>query len=102
MLGADAYINANVGTGTPQEMMEWIEYMTSEGKSSLAQLRAKNGHPAPFKVAYFAIGNESWGCGGDMRPEYAADLTRRYSAFVKMPAGQQVIAIHGHSGAGGA
>src|SRR5690349_3831247 len=56
MLGADAYVNGNLGTGTAQEMAEWVEYMTSEGKSTLAELRAKNGHPQPFKVAYFAIG----------------------------------------------
>lgn len=84
-LGADAYVNGNLGTGSPQETSEWIEYMTSEGKSSLAQLRAKNGHPAPFKVAYFAVGNESWGCGGNMRPQYYTDLYRQYEAFMKAP-----------------
>jgi alpha-N-arabinofuranosidase len=85
-IGADAYVNGNLGTGTPQETAEWIEYMTSEGKSTLAQLRAKNGHPAPFKVAYFAIGNESWGCGGNMRPEYYTDLYRHWNTFIKAPA----------------
>jgi alpha-L-arabinofuranosidase len=82
-LGADAYVNGNLGTGTPQETAEWIEYMTSEGNSSLAQLRAKNGHPKPFKVDYFAIGNEAWGCGGNMRPEYYADLYNHYTTFIK-------------------
>ena len=85
LLGADAYVNGNLGTGTPQEMAEWVEYMTSEGKSSLAELRAKNGHPQPFKVAYFAIGNEAWGCGGNMKPEYYANLYRHYKAFLKAP-----------------
>jgi len=86
-LGADAYVNANLGTGTPQEASEWLEYMTSEGKSTLAQLRAKNGHPAPFKVSYYAIGNEAWGCGGNMRPAYYADLYRHWTSFIKAPAG---------------
>jgi alpha-N-arabinofuranosidase len=86
LLGADAYVNGNLGTGTPQEMADWIEYMTSEGKSSLAQLRARNGHPAPFKVAYFAVGNEAWGCGGNMRPEYYADLYRHWTTYLKAPA----------------
>jgi alpha-N-arabinofuranosidase len=85
MLGADAYVNGNLGTGTPQEMAEWIEYMTSEGKSTLAQERAKNGHPQPFKVAYFAVGNEAWGCGGNMRPEYYTDLYKHYTTFLKAP-----------------
>jgi alpha-N-arabinofuranosidase len=84
-LGADAYVNGNLGTGSPQEMAEWVEYLTSEGKSTLAQLRAANGHPAPFKVAYFAIGNEAWGCGGNMRPEYYADLYKHWHTFLKVP-----------------
>jgi alpha-N-arabinofuranosidase len=82
-IGADAYVNANLGTGTPQEASEWLEYMTSEGKSTLAQQRAKNGHPAPFKVAYYAIGNEAWGCGGNMRPEYYVDLYKHWTSFTK-------------------
>ena len=69
-LGADAYVNGNLGTGSPQEMSEWLEYMTSDSKSSLAELRRKNGRDKPFKVAYFAVGNEAWGCGGNMKPEY--------------------------------
>jgi len=85
MLGADAYVNGNLGTGTPQEMAEWVEYMTSEGQSTLAQLRARNGHPQPFKVAYFAVGNEAWGCGGNMKPEYYASLYKHYTTFLKAP-----------------
>jgi len=85
MLGADAYVNANLGTGSAQETAEWIEYMTSEGKSSLAQLRAKNGHPKPFKVAYFTIGNEAWGCGGNMTPEYYTSLYNHHATFIKAP-----------------
>lgn len=84
-LGADAYVNGNLGTGSAQEMSEWIEYMTSDSKSSLAELRRKNGHPKPFKVAYFAVGNEAWGCGGNMRPEYYADLYKQYNTFMKAP-----------------
>jgi alpha-L-arabinofuranosidase len=83
MLGADAYVNGNVGTGTPREMAEWLEYMTAEGDSSLAQQRRKNGRDKPWKVKYFAVGNETWGCGGNMRPEYYADLYRHYVTFLK-------------------
>src|SRR5436190_2726758 len=69
MLGAEPYINGNLGSGSPQEMMEWIEYMTSDSDSTLARLRRQNGRDKPWKVPYFAVGNESWGCGGEMRPE---------------------------------
>ena len=83
LLGARTYVNGNVGTGTPREMAEWLEYMTAEGDSTLAQLRRKNGRDKPWKVDYFAVGNETWGCGGNMRPEYYADLYRHYATFLK-------------------
>ena len=83
MLGADAYINGNVGSGSPQEMMEWIEYMTSDADSEWANLRRRNGREKPWKIPYFAVGNETWGCGGNMRPEYYADVYRRYATFIK-------------------
>lgn len=91
-LGAEAYVAGNVGNGTPQEMAEWIEYMTSPA-GSLADERAKNGHKEPWKVPYFGVGNELWGCGGNMRPEYAADLTRRYATFIKAPKDTKILKI---------
>ncbi|MDN4633917.1 alpha-L-arabinofuranosidase C-terminal domain-containing protein [Sphingomonas sp. PsM26] len=91
-IGAEAYIAGNVGNGTPQEMAEWVEYMTSPS-GTLADERAKNGHKAPWKVPYFGVGNELWGCGGNMRPEYAADLTRRYATFIKAPEGTRILKI---------
>jgi alpha-N-arabinofuranosidase len=91
-IGAEAYIAGNVGNGTPQEMAEWVEYMTAPA-GTLADERAKNGHKAPWKVPYFGVGNELWGCGGNMKPEYAADLTRRYATFVKAPAGTKILKI---------
>lgn len=90
MLGADAYINGNLGSGTPQEMMEWIEYMTSDSDTALANLRRQNGRAKPWKVPYFAIGNETWGCGGNMRPEFYADLYRQYATFVKEHSGNRI------------
>ena len=92
LIGAEAYVSGNVGNGTPQEMAEWVEYMTAPA-GTLADLRAKNGRKAPWKLPYFGLGNELWGCGGSMRPEYAADLTRRYSTFVKVPEGVKVQKI---------
>jgi alpha-N-arabinofuranosidase len=82
-LGTDSYITGNVGSGTPQEMMEWVEYMTSDAISPMANLRRQNGREKPWRVAYFGIANEPWGCGGNMRPEYYADEFRRYNTFVK-------------------
>ncbi len=83
LLGTKAYISGNVGSGTVQEMMEWVEYMTSPADSPLANERRANGRDEPWRLDYFGVGNESWGCGGNMRPEYYADLYRRYNTFVK-------------------
>lgn len=82
-LGCKCYINGNVGSGTVQEMSEWVEYLTFQGTSPMADLRKENGREEPWKVDYFGVGNESWGCGGLMRPEYYADEYRRYQNFVR-------------------
>ena len=82
-LGCDAYINGNVGSGTVEEMNEWVEYMTFDGVSPMAELRAENGHKKPWKIKYFGVGNESWGCGGNMDPEYYGDLFKRYNTYVR-------------------
>lgn len=91
-VGAEAYVAGNVGNGTPQEMAEWVEYMTAPA-GTLAETRARNGHKEPWAVPYFGVGNELWGCGGNMRPEYAADVTRRYATFIKAPAGTRIMKI---------
>lgn len=91
-LGCKTYINGNVGSGTVQEMSEWIEYMTFEGVSPMADLRRKNGSENPWKVDYFGVGNENWGCGGNMTPEYYGNLYRRYQTYIRSYAGDGSIA----------
>jgi len=91
LLGAEPYVSGNVGDAPPREMAEWVEYMTSPTGSTLAKERAANGHPAPWKLPYFGIGNELWGCGGNMQPEFAANETRRYATFVKAPEGTRIL-----------
>ncbi len=82
-LGCETYINGNLGSGTVQEMSEWVEYLTFDGVSPMSDLRAKNGHPKPWKVDFFGVGNENWGCGGNMTPEFYANEYRRYQTFVR-------------------
>ncbi len=82
-LGCDVYINGNVGSGTVQEMSEWMEYMRFDGLSPMAELRKKNGREEPWHVQYFGIGNENWGCGGNMRPEYYAYEFNRFNTFTR-------------------
>jgi len=83
LLGCEPYISGNVGSGTVQEMSEWVEYMTFDGVSPMAEWRKENGREKPWKVKYFGVGNENWGCGGSMRPEYYADLYRKYQTYVR-------------------
>ena len=90
-LGCETYVNGNLGSGTVQEMSEWVEYMTFDGVSPMAELRAKNGHSEAWKVDFFGVGNESWGCGGNMTPEFYANEYRRYQTFVRQYKGQGEI-----------
>ncbi|MFZ4453683.1 alpha-N-arabinofuranosidase [Salibacterium aidingense] len=83
LLGTEPYICGNVGSGSVQEMSEWVEYITFDGESPMANWRRENGRRAPWSLTYFGIGNESWGCGGNMRPEYYADLYRQYQTYVR-------------------
>ena len=89
LIGAKVYISGNVGSGSPQEMADWMEYLTSDTVSTLANERRKNGRDKPWDVHYFGIGNETWGCGGNMRPEFYADLFRQYATYVKAPRGKR-------------
>jgi alpha-N-arabinofuranosidase len=82
-IGAEAYLSVNVGSGTPQEASEWLEYLTTAQPTTLAKERDANGHPAPYKVAFLGIGNESWDCGGNMTPDYYLSQLKIYSRCVR-------------------
>ncbi|MDQ8755190.1 alpha-L-arabinofuranosidase C-terminal domain-containing protein [Sphingosinicella sp. LHD-64] len=93
LIGADAYVSGNLGSGTPQEMAEWVEYMTSGSQSTLANERRRNGRDRPWRVRFFGFGNETWGCGGSMRADHSADLHRRYQTFVKAPREAPIVRV---------
>jgi alpha-N-arabinofuranosidase len=82
-IGSDAYISVNVGSGTPQEAAEWLEYMTTAQPTTLAKERVANGHSAPYRISMLGIGNESWDCGGNMTAEYYLSQMKIYSRFVR-------------------
>ena len=82
-IGSEPYVSVNIGSGTPQEAAEWLEYMTADQRTTLAKERAANGHPAPYKIAYLGMGNESWDCGGNMTPDYYLSQLKIYSRFVR-------------------
>ncbi len=82
-IGCEPYISGNVGSGTVREMSEWIEYMTSDNVSPMTDLRKKNGREEPWHLKYLGIGNENWGCGGFMTPEYYANQYRQFQQFCK-------------------
>lgn len=107
MIGCEPYLAVNVGSGSAREMAEWVEYLngTTPGakgatpvsgrQTTLTKLRATNGHPKPFNVSFFGIGNESWGCGGNMRPEYYCDLYKQFASFCKDYPGTKIKKIAG-------
>lgn len=93
LVGCKPYINVNVGSGSVREMSEWIEYMTSDAESPLTEQRKKNGRAEPWKLEYLGVGNENWGCGGNMRPEYYADVYKRYQTFCHNYSGNRLYRI---------
>jgi alpha-N-arabinofuranosidase len=82
-IGSEAYVSVNVGSGTLEEASDWLAYMTADQRSSAGTDRAANGHAQPYEVKYLGLGNESWGCGGNMRPQYYTDLMKRYARFTR-------------------
>lgn len=93
LLGCQPYIAGNVGSGTPEEMQNWLEYLNFNGNSTLADLRRQNGHKEPWNVSFWGVGNESWGCGGNMTPEFYAGQYRRYAEFCKNYPGSKLKLI---------
>lgn len=83
LLGCEPYISGNVGSGTVQEMSEWVEYITFDGESPMADWRRANGREKPWRIKYWGVGNENWGCGGNMRAEYYADLYRQFQTYLR-------------------
>jgi alpha-L-arabinofuranosidase len=83
LIGAEPYLAGNVGSGTPRELRDWVEYCNYPNGSTLSDERIANGAAEPFNVRYWGIGNENWGCGGNMQPEEYAENYRRYATFVR-------------------
>jgi alpha-L-arabinofuranosidase len=83
LIGAEPYLAGNVGSGSPGELRDWVEYCNMPANSTLAEERARNGSADPFRVRYWGVGNENWGCGGNMRPEHYSDLYRNFGVYVR-------------------
>ncbi|UCD62482.1 MAG: alpha-N-arabinofuranosidase [Flavobacteriaceae bacterium] len=91
LIGTEPYLSINVGTGTVQEAVDWVEYVTSRNKSPMTDLRKENGREEPWDVKYWGVGNENWGCGGDMAPDYYANIFRNYASYIRGEDFQKVI-----------
>ncbi len=92
-IGSEPYLAINVGSGSVQEAMDWLEYCNSKHNTEFANLRMKYGSLAPYNVVYWGVGNENWGCGGSMTPEYYADLYRQYACYLRQQAGDSIKLI---------
>lgn len=93
LLSCDAYINGNMGSGTVKEMADWIEYLTSASETPMTRLRKENGQETPWKVKFFAMGNENWGCGGNMTADFYASQMRQYSTFLQNFSGNRLYRV---------
>ncbi len=98
LIECEPYLSGNVGSGSVEELAKWVEYITAKG-GTMAELRKENGREEPWKLKYLGVGNESWGCGGNMRPEYYADLYRRYQTYCRDYDGNRLYKVA--SGASG-
>lgn len=99
LIGCEPYIAGNAGSGTIEEMSKWVEYINSDARSTMTDLRKQNGRAAPWNVTYWGVGNETWGCGGNMTPDYYADLYKQFASFLKNYKGQQLRKIASGSNA---
>lgn len=95
LIGTKTYVAGNVGTGSPQEMSEWVEYLTSPTQSTIANLRRANGRDKPWRVDFFGVGNENWGCGGQMTADHYANVYRNFAEFVRAPRDNRPVKVAG-------
>jgi alpha-N-arabinofuranosidase len=98
-LECEPYICGNVGSGTVEEMSKWVEYITSDNESPMANLRRQNGREKPWRVKYWGVGNENWGCGGNMTAEFYADQYRRYATYCRNYSDNHLYKIAGGANA---
>ena len=96
-IDAEPYITGNVGSGTVEEMSKWVEYLTFEGFSPMADLRRQNGRDEPWNIKYWGVGNENWGCGGNMSPEFYAALYNRFATYCRNYGDNKLYKIAGGS-----
>ena len=82
VLGTQPYLAGNIGSGTVQELADWVQYVSSKTKNPMSDLRKQNGREEPWNVRYWGVGNEAWGCGGNMTPEYYVNEFKKYSTFM--------------------
>lgn len=91
LLGTEPYLAGNVGSGTVQDLTEWVQYVNFEKNSPMSNLRQQNGREKPWNVRFWGVGNEAWGCGGNMKPDYYANIYRQYSTFMNPQVGKEKI-----------
>jgi alpha-N-arabinofuranosidase len=92
-IGAEPYLAGNVGSGTPGELRDWVEYCNFPSGSTLADERAANGSPEPFNVRYWGVGNENWGCGGPMTPERYGELYQNFANYLRSFGGTRLFLV---------
>jgi alpha-L-arabinofuranosidase len=93
LIDCEPYIAGNVGSGTVEEMAKWVEYLNSDAKSTMTDLRKQNGRNEPWRVKFWGVGNESWGCGGEMTADFYADQYKRYAVYCRNYSNARLLKI---------
>ncbi|MDR3702576.1 MAG: alpha-L-arabinofuranosidase C-terminal domain-containing protein [Candidatus Sulfopaludibacter sp.] len=93
LIGAEPYIAGNVGSGSPDELRNWVEYCNHPGGSTLSDERIANGAREPFNIRYWGVGNENWGCGGPMTPEHYGEMYRIFTNYMRTFGGTQLFLV---------
>ena len=91
-IGAEPVIQTNIGMGDPGEIVAWMEYVNGTHDTRYAELRRKNGHPEPYGVKYWTIGNET---SYQWTPELYAMQVRRYGFYMRQYVKDAKIIING-------
>ncbi len=93
LINAEPYLSVNVGSSTPKEMSDWVEYLTYSGETTLTKERRANGKDEPWKIKFWGIGNESWGCGGNMTAEFYADKYKQFATYARDLSGNELYRV---------
>jgi alpha-L-arabinofuranosidase len=96
IIGSEPYVALNTGLGTAEQAAQEVEYLNSDGSTPMGKLRSDNGHPDPYNVKLFAVGNEmfgDWQLGHMSLEDYVKKHDQVTDAIWKVDSKSQLVAV---------